>query len=126
MNATLFVKLLGFVSDEELGALYLNSRAFVFPSLSEGFGLPGLEAMSVGTLVLASDIPVLKEIYKDSAAYFNPYDYTSMEKAMEDALALEPSVRKERIEKAREFAKRYSWDKMARETIKVYESCANL
>ena len=126
VNATSFIKLLGFVSDEELGALYLNSRAFVFPSLSEGFGLPGLEAMSVGTLVLASDIPVLKEVYKASAAYFNPYDYTSMEKAMEDALSIEPSARKERIEKAREFAKRYSWDKMARETIKVYESCAYL
>ncbi len=120
MNAGSFVKLLGFVSDSELGALYKNSVAFVFPSLSEGFGLPGLEAMNVGTLVLASEIPVLKEVYKTSVSYFNPYDYTSIEKAMEDALTLDPSVRKERIDKAREFAKRYSWDKMARETIKVY------
>ena len=126
MNATAYVKLLGFVTDSDLGALYQNSVAFVFPSLSEGFGLPGLEAMSVGTLVLASDIPVLREVYKGEAFYFNPYDYTSIEKAMEDALSMEPSARKERIEKAREFAKRYSWDKMARETIKVYESCAYL
>ena len=121
MNAASYVKLLGFVSDAELGALHLNSVAFVFPSLSEGFGLPGLEAMSVGTLVLASDIPVLKEVYKTYASYFNPYDYTSVEKAMEDAISIEPNVRREKIEKAREFAKRYSWDKMARETLKVYK-----
>lgn len=126
MNAGSFIKLLGFVSDSELGALYKNSVAFIFPSLSEGFGLPGLEAMSVGTLVLASEIPVLKEVYKGHAVYFNPYDYTSMEKVMEDALSMEPSARKEIVEEAREFAKRYSWDKMARETIKVYESCAYL
>lgn len=126
LNAAPYVKLLGFVSDAELGALYLNARAFVFPSLSEGFGLPGLEAMSVGTLVLASDIPVLKEVYKAHASYFNPYDYTSIEKAMEDVLSLEALARKEKIEEAREFAKRYSWDKMARETLKVYESCAYL
>jgi glycosyltransferase involved in cell wall biosynthesis len=126
LNASSSVKLLGFVSDDELGALYLNSTAFVFPSLSEGFGLPGLEAMSVGTLVLASDIPVLKEVYKEFASYFNPYDYTSIEEAMENALSMDASARKERVEKAREFAKRYSWDKMARETIKVYESCAYL
>ena len=126
LNASSYVKLLGFVPDADLGALYQNSVAFAFPSLSEGFGLPGLEAMACGTLVLASDIPVLKEVYKDNASYFNPYDYTSIEKAMEDALALEPAARKENIERAREFAKRYSWDKMARETLKVYESCASL
>jgi len=78
MNAVSYVRLLGFIPDSDLGALYQNSVAFVFPSLSEGFGLPGLEAMSVGTLVLASDIPVLKEVYKGNAVYFNPYDYTSI------------------------------------------------
>ena len=126
MNAASYIRLLGFIPDSDLGALYQNSVAFVFPSLSEGFGLPGLEAMSVGTLVLASDIPVLKEVYKGNAVYFNPYDYTSIEKAMEDALSMEVSIRREKIEKARGFAKRYSWDKMARETLKVYESCAYL
>jgi glycosyltransferase involved in cell wall biosynthesis len=56
-----FVKLLGFVPDNELGSLYKNSLGFVFPSLSEGFGLPGLEAMNAGTILLASEIQVLKK-----------------------------------------------------------------
>lgn len=126
MNAFSYIRLLGFLSEAELGSLYQNSIAFVFPSLSEGFGLPGLEAMNCGTLVLASDIPVLQEVYKGNAVYFNPYDYTSIEKAMEDALSMEKSERQERLTKAGKFAKRYSWDKMARETLKVYEDSVSL
>jgi glycosyltransferase involved in cell wall biosynthesis len=82
--------------------------------------------MSAGTLVLASDIPVLKEIYKKKALYFNPYDYTSITKVMEEAIDMEPVKRNELIEKARKFAKRYSWDKMARQTLKVYEDSSRL
>lgn len=126
LDAEGVVKLLGFVSDGELGTLYANSLAFAFPSLSEGFGLPGLEAMSAGTLLLASDIPVLREIYKKSAIYFNPYDFTSIARVMEEAIDMEPVRRKELIEKAGEFAKRYSWDKMARQTLKVYEDSYRL
>src|SRR4030067_3832085 len=59
-----YVKLLGFVEDEKLRDLYKNSAGFLYPSLVEGFGLPGLEAMKAGALVLCSDIPVFKEIYK--------------------------------------------------------------
>jgi glycosyltransferase involved in cell wall biosynthesis len=121
-----FVKNLGFVPDSELGALYKNSVAFLYPSLSEGFGLPGLEAILSGTLPIVSNIPVLKEIYKDNAVYFNPYDFSSIEKAMEDVLSMDTEVRAEFIIKGQEFAKGYSWDKMAGETLKVYEDCARL
>jgi len=48
------------------------SLAYIAPSLSEGFGLPGLEALSAGTLLMAADIPVFKEVYGDSALYFEP------------------------------------------------------
>ncbi len=122
MNASEFVKTLGFVPDEEIGGLYKNSVAFVFPSMSEGFGLPGLEAIKMGTLVIASDIPVFKEIYKDNAMYFNPLDFTSMAKRMEDALNMNEEQRKELIEKGGLYVKRYSWEKMAKETIKTYEN----
>lgn len=115
------VRLLGFVPDEDLGVLYAASAAFVFPSLSEGFGLPGLEAMATGTLVLASKIAVLKEVYQDNAIYFNPHEATSIQKAIQESLDINKRHRRERIEKAKKFAKRYSWDKMARETLKVYE-----
>lgn len=114
------VKLLGFVPDNELGTLYKNSLAFVFPSLSEGFGLPGLEAMNAGTLVLASEIPVFKEIYGSHAIYFNPLDFSSIEKVMKSASEMEPTERKNRIEEGQKFAKKYSWAKMAKETLKVY------
>lgn len=80
LKAQEFVNLLGFVPDAELGSLYKNSLGFVFPSLSEGFGLPGLEAMNAGALVLASEIPVFKEIYGNHAIYFNQLDFSSMEK----------------------------------------------
>lgn len=116
-----FVRLLGFVPDEDLGNLYKNSLGFVFPSISEGFGLPGLEAFACGTLVLASDIPVFKEVYKDNAIYFNPYDFSSIKKAMQKTLEMSAAERKERIERGQDFVKRYSWAKMAEETLKIYE-----
>lgn len=116
-----YVKLLGYVPDSDLGTLYENSIAFVFPSLSEGFGLPGLEALASGTLLVASDIPVFREVYKESAFYFNPYDFSSIEKAMKNVIQLEDSKRESALKEGKEFAKRYSWSKMAKETLKVYE-----
>jgi glycosyltransferase involved in cell wall biosynthesis len=117
-----YVKLSGFVPDEKLFSLYKNSIGFVFPSLSEGFGLPGLEAMVAGTLVLAAETPVFKEIYQENAIYFNPLDFTSIEKTMRNVIEMNPDLRKEKIEKAQDFVKRYSWAKMAKETLKVYSN----
>lgn len=121
-KATQYVKLLGFVPDNELFGLYRNSLGFIYPSISEGFGLQGLEAMTVGTLTLASDIPVFKEIYKDNAIYFNPLDANSIKKTMEDVLKMDEKDKKEKIVKAKNFVKQYSWAKMAEETLKVYNS----
>lgn len=119
-NAGRFVKLLGFVPDEELGALYKHSLGFVFPSLSEGFGLSALEAMNAGTLALVSDIPVFREVYKDAAIYFNPYDFSSIARAMKDVSEMTKEERVKKVEIGQEFVKRYSWRKMAEETLKIY------
>ena len=121
IGATDYVRLLGYVPDSDLGVLYENSLAFVFSSLSEGFGLPGLEALASGTVLIASDIPVFREVYKESAFYFNPYDFSSIEKAMQDVIRMKDEQRKEAIDKGKEFAKRYSWSKMAEETLDVYK-----
>jgi len=124
LKAEDFVKLLGFVPDKSLGSLYKNSLGFVFPSLSEGFGLPGLEAMNAGTPVLASEIPVFKEIYEKYAIYFNPLDFSSIERSMRDVIEMKESERKNLVEEGQKFAKRYSWVKMAKETLKIYEETA--
>ncbi len=121
LKAKDFVRFLGPVPDEQLGSLYKNSLGFVFPSLSEGFGLPGLEAMNAGTLVLASEIGVFKEIYGEHAIYFNPLDFSSIEKSMKNVIEMEDSKRKNLIAEGQKFAKRYSWAKMAKETLKIYE-----
>lgn len=120
-NAEGFVKLVGYVSDEELAALYKNAEAFVFPTLSEGFGLPGLEAMAYGTPVVCSDIPVLREVYGDAALYFNPKDANEIANAVMRVYA-SGKLRSELVARGKEQVKRYSWLKMAEETLRVYEN----
>lgn len=117
-----YVKLLGFVEDEELDKLYKNSVGFIFPSLSEGFGLPGLEAMKAGTILLASNIPVFHEIYGTHAIYFDPRNVKSIEDAMKKALSLTKVEGEKMIRENKAFVKRYSWKKMAQETLDVYNS----
>lgn len=122
LNAEEFVKLLRFVTDAELEVLLANSCAFVYPSLSEGFGLQGLESIAAGTLVLASDISVFKEVYEDNVVYFNPYDFASLAKVMKDALEMDKDLRQKFIKKAQVFIKKYSWPQMAKETLDIYNS----
>ncbi len=121
-----FVKLLGFVPDGDLGVLFKNSIAFIYPSLSEGFGLPGLESIAAGTIVLASDIPVFKEVYKDNVLYFNPFDFTSIEQSMRDVLNMSTKDREKLIKKGQKFTKRYSWTKMAKQTLEVYKEAVRV
>jgi len=125
-NAGSYVELLGFTDDEKLNELLKEAVGLIFPSLSEGFGLPGIEAMRAGTLVLASDIPVFKEVYLNHAIYFNPLDFSSIERTMKNAIELSEDERSEKISDAKKFVERYSWSKMAKETLKVYESCNSL
>jgi glycosyltransferase involved in cell wall biosynthesis len=121
MGARKYVRILGFVPDEDLGSLYCHSVGFLYPSLSEGFGLPGLEAMASGSVALVSEIVVFKEIYKDKAIYFNPYDFSSIERAMKDVVEMSGQKRSKMIGEGKRFVKRYSWEKMAKETLNVYE-----
>ncbi len=121
-NAENYVKLLGFVEDEELKELYRNSIGFIFPSLSEGFGLPGLEALKNGTVLLASNIAVFREIYGNHAIYFDPLDTQSIENAVQKTLGLTRLEGEKMIRENREFVKKYSWKKMAQETLEVYKS----
>lgn len=117
-----YVHLLGFVSDEELISLYSSAQAFVFPTFSEGFGLPGLEAMACGCPVICSDIPVLHEIYQGAALYFNPHDSLDIATKVRECLNYSLQKKENLVGKGYGLVKNYSWEKMTKEIISVYES----
>jgi glycosyltransferase involved in cell wall biosynthesis len=121
LKAKDFVNLAGFVPDEELSVLYRQAEAFVFPSISEGFGLPCLEAMANGLPVLASDIPVFKEVYQKAALYFNPFDPEDISEKIKEFL-LNPRLKDYLRSEGDKVVKLYSWEKMARETLDGYRS----
>lgn len=120
-KASDYVKLLGFVNDEELGVIYKYSLGFIYPSLAEGFGLQGLEAIASGTILLASNIPIFREIYGSHAFYFNPKDVSSVSSTMFSVLSIKGGDKYKYLSKAQEFIKKYSWEEMAKETLGVYK-----
>lgn len=109
----------GFVSDGQLRWLYDNTVAYVFPSLSEGFGLPGLEAMVAGAPVVSSNATCLPEIYKDGAEYFDPESVEDMAVAIAKVLSDE-KLRKQLIKKGAAVAAKYSWQRTAEQTLQIY------
>lgn len=110
----------GYADSQQLANLYTHAQALVFPSLMEGFGLPGLEAMKIGTPVACSDIPVFKEIYQESACYFNPLNVDEMAAKIKKVVG-DQKIRNKLIKLGHQQVKKYSWQKMARETLEVYE-----
>lgn len=115
----------GKATDEELAALYSNAKALVFPSLSEGFGLPLVEAMTYGCPILASDITVFREICQDAARYFDPTNEQSLLTMLEN-FDYSQSDNSVLVAKGKQMAKQYSWEKMAKQTQQIYEDCIRL
>ena len=113
------VDLLGWVSAEELAALYDGASAYAFPTLFEGFGLPVLEAMARGCPVLGSDIPVLREVGGDDMAYFDPTDPESIATAVR-ALLADPEARSAMSAAGLKRAETFSWKRTADATAEVY------
>lgn len=109
----------GFVSSGELKWLYENTECYVLPSLSEGFGLPGLEAMAHGCPLVSSNATCLPEIYGNAAEYFNPLDTEDM--AAKISKVINGQKTKETLIAAgHRQLKKYSWKKMASETLDIY------
>lgn len=113
-----------FVSEGQLRWLYENARAYVFPSLSEGFGLPGLEAMMHGAPVVSSNATCLPEIYGKAALYCNPTDVGTIAAQINEVLT-NPSLRKKLIDAGHNQAAKYSWKKTAQQTADIYKSLIN-
>jgi glycosyltransferase involved in cell wall biosynthesis len=110
----------GFIEAEDLPAVYSAADLFVYPSLYEGFGLPVLEAMSCGTAVLACGRSSLPEIVNREDLLFDPADEESLKRAIRSLLSDEPG-RMEVSEWGLARARDYTWEKTARETLRVYE-----
>ena len=108
-----------FISDGQLRWLYEHTMAYVFPSLSEGFGLPPLEAMTHGAPVVASNASCIPEVCGEAAYYFNPFSVEDMAAKIAEVLS-DPVLREDLCEKGRAQVKKYSWQRMAEQTLEVY------
>ncbi|KKR58866.1 MAG: mannosyltransferase B-like protein [Candidatus Curtissbacteria bacterium GW2011_GWA1_40_47] len=113
------VVLTGYIPPKELSEVLRSAQAYVFPSLSEGFGIPGLNSMAAGLPAVCSNIPTLKEIYGDAALYFDPEDPKDISRKIQKVLT-DTTTRSDLVVKGLEQVQKYSWLKMARETLKVY------
>ena len=115
----------GYVAEEDLPALYSGARAFVFPSLYEGFGLPALEAMACGTPVITSNTTSLPEVVGDAAFLVDPSDPDKLCEAMSTLLS-DHSLREELRRKGLMRAAEFSWKRCGALTAEVYHLAARV
>jgi glycosyltransferase involved in cell wall biosynthesis len=113
------VKLMGFVPQSDLPALYRLASLFVYPSLYEGFGLPVLEAMTCGTPTLASERSSIPEILNREDLLFNPEDVELIQQKMLRVLS-DPRLMEEISQWVKKRAKDFSWMRTAQETMDLY------
>lgn len=124
-NLATHVKILGRLEDDAIRVLHSGARAFVFPSLFEGFGLPVLEALQCGTPVITSNTTSLPEVAGDAGILIDPTDVGGLSGAMQEILVNEDLYGNLKNRCLRQ-AKKFSWQKAAKETIDVYEQCRHL
>jgi len=107
------VFLLHDVASAELRLLYKHARATICPSFGEGFDFSGVEAMRSGGVVVASDIPVHREVYGDAAEYFDPYSVDALRRAIVDVIDAENAARRTAfLEKGSVIGQRYTREKL--------------
>ncbi len=111
----------GFIPDEELKWLYEHTCVYAFPSLSEGFGLGAMEAMAHGAPVASSNATCLPEVYGPAAHYFNPENPRDMADKINDILT-DKKLRETLIANGSAQLKKFSWQRMAVQTLDVYKS----
>lgn len=114
------IKILGYVQEKDLAELYENAICLVYPSLYEGFGLPVLDAMSLGCPVITSNISSLPEVGGNAVLYVDPKNTEDIKNSMIRIIESD-ELREHLINKGLEQAKKFSWEKCARETRKTYE-----
>lgn len=117
---------LNHVSDENLSTLYKNAISLISASLMEGFGLPIIEAMANNCPVTISDIAAFKELCGSLALYFNPLDVNDIAAKMEEVYKINGKFYDKKQEELRIRLNQFNWEKTAKETLDVYESCFSL
>jgi glycosyltransferase involved in cell wall biosynthesis len=117
------VRLLGFVGEDELVALYAGAAAFAYPSVYEGFGLPVLEAMSAGAPVMTSNVSSLPEVAGDAALLVDPDDVRSLRDGLSTLLTDRGHADALRAA-GRAQAARFTWERTARATRELLHSIA--
>ncbi|MGQ9631095.1 MAG: glycosyltransferase family 4 protein [bacterium] len=110
----------GYVSEKELPILYNGADVFIYPSLYEGFGIPPLEAMSCGVPTISSNASSLPEVVGEGGILVDPGNIEALRDVMYQVLT-DNSLRIELCKKGLEQAGKFSWEKTAEETIKVYK-----
>uniref|UniRef100_UPI00374D9BEF glycosyltransferase family 4 protein n=1 Tax=Ferruginibacter sp. TaxID=1940288 RepID=UPI00374D9BEF len=115
---------IGYIDYEDIPVLYQGAAMLWFPSLSEGFGLPIVEAMAGGTPVITSSVSVMPEIAADAALYIDPHQPDELVKQT-IVLLTDISLRNKLIAKGKERAKLFSWDQSVRDLQVVYEKMLN-
>ena len=113
------VRFVDLPSDEQIGALYRHASLLAFPSKIEGFGLPPLEAMHVGTPVMSSNASCLPEIFGDAAIYVDPDDESKLAEVMLTAIE-NPVSLSGQVARGHERVKKFSWDTAAKHTHDIY------
>ena len=113
---------IGHVDDAILAEAYSGARLLAYPSLSEGFGLPPLEAMHLGCPVLVCNTSCLPEICADAAFYFEPNSSESLREALIRAVN-DDSARAQAVARGFQIAAQYSWEKCSEETLALYREC---
>ena len=116
------INYIGYCNDDKLIEQYLSCKAFIYPSLYEGFGLPVLEALCCDCLVLTSRATVMQEIAGDCALYFDPHDPKDIARIIESVL-LEQFDRKKYLKNKNSVLQKYSWGKSAEGLLTVFENC---
>lgn len=106
-------------SDHNLFELYKNATALIYPSFYEGFGMPIIEAMSLGCPVLSSNTSSLPEVYEDAALSFSPNSIDDLTQRMEQVV-YDNNIRKKFIDLGLNQSKKFSWDNCVKKTLKVY------
>jgi glycosyltransferase involved in cell wall biosynthesis len=114
------VRFPGYVPQSDLPKLYSGARAFVYPSRYEGFGLPVLEAMSCGTPVVTSSVSSMPEVAGDGALLVDPDDIPGLAEALARVVH-DASLRQELSRRGQVRAASFSWERCARDTLRVYE-----